>query len=106
MTYSEPVNQLLKYDKCKRYQPKYWPDYLSLGLTEKDIPQLIEMFKDKDLQFAKTSSMEVWAPVHAWRTLGQLKAKEEIDSQIIIAPKEYPGPLGIDWIMKKMGWIS
>ena len=76
MQYTEPVSKLLNYGECSRL--KDWPDYLTLGFSEKDIPQLIEMFRDKNLQFADSDSIEVWAPVHAWRTLAQLNAKEAI----------------------------
>lgn len=34
------------------------------------------------------------------------KAKETSPGQIIIAPEDHPGPDGILWIMKKLGWIT
>jgi hypothetical protein len=36
------------------------------------------MATDSDLNFASSDSLEVWAPIHAWRVLGQLKAEAAI----------------------------
>ena len=75
--YSDPVCKLLSYGKCKVEQiHQKWPDYMKLGLTKEHIPDLIRMAIDNDLHHAEEESAEVWAPVHAWRTLGQLGAKE------------------------------
>jgi len=73
--YCEPVNKLLEYGKPP--SSKKWRNYLNIGLSEKDIPLLIEMTNDDDLHLAEDDS-HMWAPVHAWRALGQLKAKEAI----------------------------
>ena len=74
--YSPPVDRLLTYGDC---QPgRDWPDYLQLGLTSEHVPELIRMATDEDLHFADTESLEVWAPVHAWRALGQLRAEAAI----------------------------
>lgn len=32
--------------------------------------------------------------------------KCDLKGKIVIAPKEYPGPLGIKWIMHNLGWIE
>ena len=53
-----------------------WPNYLELGLAEEHIPELIRMISDEALNHAGVDSSEVWAPLHAWRALGQLKAVE------------------------------
>ena len=75
--YSDTVCKLLNYGKCKVEQiHQKWPDYVKLGLTKEHIPDLIRMAIDNDLHHAEEESAEVWAPVHAWRTLGQLGAKE------------------------------
>ena len=36
------------------------------------------MLTDEDLSWADPNSAEVWAPLHAWRALGQLRAAEAI----------------------------
>ena len=73
--YSPPVSALLKYKDC--ISESSWPDYAAeFGLTKEDVPQLIQMIKDDDLWNADPEGLEVWAPVHAWRALGQLGAAE------------------------------
>lgn len=74
--YPLPVNKLLTYGDCRNF--KQWPNYLALGFTPEHIPELIRMTLDADLRWADSDSLEVWAPVHAWRALGQLRATEAI----------------------------
>ena len=76
MNYTDPVNRLLKYGKCEEI--KGWPDYLKNGLTHEHIPELICMVTDPKLLWANQESVEGWAPIHAWRALGQLRAEEAI----------------------------
>ena len=75
-TYDNPVAKLLTYGELDfRRGNESWPDYLELGLTEKHVPDLIHMTTDEDLNEAGRYSLAVWAPVHAWRALGQLRAE-------------------------------
>ena len=79
-SYSHPVSQLLTYGDCLKL-PR-WPeelDYLPLGFGSEHIPDLIRMVLDDDLYWANSDSLEVWAPVHAWRVLGQLQAEAAIE---------------------------
>ena len=76
-TYISPVNSLLTYGDCREFQE--WPNYLELGFTRDHIPELIRMAIDEELNWADPDSLEAWAPVHAWRTLGQLRAEEAIE---------------------------
>jgi hypothetical protein len=79
--YSPPVNRLLTLGDCRRQ--KAWPDYpAQFGLTAEYIPELIRMATDKELNWGDPDSREVWAPVHAWRALGQLKAEAAINPLI------------------------
>ena len=75
--YTQPVATLLSYGE-RRYL-KQWPDYLALGFTPEHIPELIRLATDAELHWAHSDSSEVWAPVHAWRALGQLHAEEAIE---------------------------
>lgn len=70
--YNPPLDQLLSYESPLELDE--WPDYLDLGFTENHIEDLIKMALDNDLHESLTGGEEIWAPVHAWRTLGQLKA--------------------------------
>ena len=75
--YQPPVSKLLRYGDCRNYRK--WPNYVKqLSLEEKHIPELIRMATDEKLNQGDSESLEVWSPVHAWRALGQLKAKEAI----------------------------
>ena len=80
--YTFPVDQLLTYGDCQEIGTSFddWPDYLELGFTNEHVPQLIQMVTDDELENADLDSLEVWAPIHAWRTLGQL------GSEAVIAP--------------------
>jgi hypothetical protein len=74
--YAEPVSQLLTLGDCRGSQD--WPDYLALGIGPAQIPDLIRMVEDDELNWADSESLEVWAPVHAWRALGQLRAEAAV----------------------------
>jgi hypothetical protein len=74
--YTEPVSKLLTMGDCRGQAE--WPDYLALGLGPEQVPDLIRMAEDEELHWADSESLEVWAPVHAWRTLGQLRAEAAI----------------------------
>ncbi|HEX2913946.1 MAG TPA: PBS lyase [Chloroflexia bacterium] len=79
--YSPPVDRLLTYGDCQKMNEESpdWPDYVKeLGLTKEDIPELIRMVQDDDLNWADQESLDIWAPTHAWRALGQLKAVEAV----------------------------
>lgn len=76
ITYAAPVDALLSFGEP---HARKWPDYLTqFNLTAADIPELIRMATDLDLNWAESESSEVWAPLHAWRSLGQLKAEAAI----------------------------
>ncbi|WP_416673988.1 HEAT repeat domain-containing protein [Egbenema bharatensis] len=80
-TYAPPVDALLRVgDKYLRSYHGKWANYPEIyGFTAEHIPELIQMAIDPDLNWADSESLEVWAPVHAWRTLGQLKAEAAIE---------------------------
>ncbi len=85
ITYSPPVNALLQLGEKHVRPPEEWPDYAQLyGLTAEHIPDLIQMAIDQDLSWADAESQEVWAPVHAWRALGQLRAEAAIEPLLSI----------------------
>jgi hypothetical protein len=75
-SYPAPVNQLLQLGDVRGLTAE--PDYLALGLGPEDAADLIRMAQDEALHFADGESPEVWAPMHAWRALGQLRAVSAI----------------------------
>src|SRR5438093_123369 len=72
--YKDPVARLLTLGDARPV--KTWPNYLELGLSREHVPELIRMATDDELNWADSESLEVWAPIHAWRALGQLRAEE------------------------------
>ncbi len=79
VSYPYPVSRLLNLGEPRNSQE--WPVYLALGLKAEHVPDLIRMLTDEDLNDADTDtdSREVWAPLHAWRALGQLHAEAAIE---------------------------
>ncbi len=79
--YTLPVSLLLTVGDARNLSQ--WPDYpAAYGLTRAHIPDLIRMMQDEGLNWADSDSDEVWAPIHAWRALGQLRAESAIDAII------------------------
>jgi hypothetical protein len=82
-TYSPPVNKLLAYVDCSKLQD--FPNYIEeFGFGKEHIPDLIRLATDKTLHVTCLDTLLVWAPVHAWRTLGQLRATEAIEPLITL----------------------
>lgn len=54
----------------------------SLGLTQKHVPDLVRMVRDRRLNLASGESDEVWAPVHALSALAELDFHEHINALI------------------------
>ena len=98
--YTEPVTKLLTLGDPRESKTKEWLDYYSLGITEKDIPQLIELLTDMDLYYLDSDNPAVWSTLHTWRALGQLKGKEAIIPLInILVDKELEDD---DWIREEI----
>jgi hypothetical protein len=78
--YPPPLDRLLTYGDPGFQQRAEWPDYVAMCQRgPRHVPALIRRRSDDDLNEADTDSPEVWAPLHAWRALGQLRAEAAID---------------------------
>lgn len=75
MTDLSPLDRLLKLG-AEPARRRTWPDYRTLGLEDRHIPALIRMATDPALHAAEERDPAGWAPVHAWRALGQMEAQE------------------------------
>jgi hypothetical protein len=75
--YSSPLDKLLNIGDPRETKPP--PDYLAMGFEPEHIPELIRMATDEKLNNAPGDSAEVWAPLHAWRTLGKLRAEAAVE---------------------------
>jgi len=99
-TYTEPVTKLLT---LGRPDNRGWRDYLKMGFTYADIPELIRLVEDKDLRWMEKPDgisededlTEWYGQIHAWRALAQLKAEDAIPALLSILHEidEY----GDDW---------
>jgi hypothetical protein len=74
-----PVRQLLMIGEAGFYTHAEWPDYPeSFDLDQLHVGALIRMACDRELDSGDPNSSAVWAPVHAWRALGQLRAEASV----------------------------
>lgn len=74
--YADPVRQLLTIGKTDNAEPDKWVHYPErFSLRDEHIGALIRMALGPALLDGDPDSAEVWAPVHAWRALGQLRAE-------------------------------
>src|SRR6266851_5168089 len=96
-SYPAPVDKLLTYGDPRDSQA--WPNYVQLGLTQDHVPDLIQMALDRDLMWADSDALEVWAPVHAWRALGQLRAESAIQPLIGLWREQGKAEGLDDWLL-------
>ena len=78
-----------------------WADYLKLGFEEKDVPDLLQLICDKSLRSDEAGTNETWVPMHAWRTLGQLRSAKAV-STLIVLFDHLPYH---DWALKDLGTV-
>jgi hypothetical protein len=75
--YPPPLDRLLTLGEPERN--KDWADYSELGIGPDHRAELLRMAGDPQFDAMPPESPAVWAPVHAWRALGQLRAAEVLD---------------------------
>ncbi len=86
--YTTPVSQLLTYGELYDYAFNNSTPYLEkFGLTAEHIPELIRMVGDDELHDSDEESLEVWAPIHAWRSLAELRNEAAIQPLISVIHK-------------------
>jgi len=85
--YSAPVAALLSLGKpaASNRRARPWNDYQARGITEEHVPDLIRMATDEALNREPDTSTGVWAPLHAWRALGQLGAFAAVEPLLTLA---------------------
>ncbi|WP_420127207.1 hypothetical protein [Longimicrobium sp.] len=97
MTYLPPVDRLLKLG-AEPARRRTWPDYRTLGLEDRHVPALIRMATDPALQAAEERDPAGWAPVHAWRALGQLRAAAAAEPLLDLLQREMES----DWVFREV----
>src|ERR1700736_2333947 len=77
--HTDPVRQLLTVGETSLFSRAQWVDYPeTYALRSEHIPALIRMSCDLTLHQRNQDGPEIWAPVHAWRALAQLRAVEAV----------------------------
>jgi hypothetical protein len=94
MDYHEPVSRLLALGE-EPVRQDAWPDYLAMGFTPADVPELIRLARDAAGWSDDTT--EPWGPIHAWRTLGQLRAAEAVPPLVALLAGDTS-----DWISEEV----
>ena len=57
-----------------------WPNYVKqYGFTLDDVPSLLRLYADEEINTMDSDRPEVWTQVHVWRTLGQLRSETSIE---------------------------
>ena len=103
--FSEPVLALCALGEDAARQSE-WIDYqATLGLKDEHIPELIRIVEDIEIFMPEDEDVdedapEIYAPIHAWRALGQLKAEQAIPALMDLTILN--DDLNIDWIMEEM----
>jgi HEAT repeat protein len=82
-----PLDRLLKLG-AEPARRRTWPNYLSLGLEDRHVPALIRMAVDPALHATAARDAKAWAPLHAWRALGQLRAPDAAGPLILLLQRE------------------
>jgi hypothetical protein len=89
--YGDPVQRLLNIGETSTYDPAEWLDYAEeFGIRHEHVGELIRLACDAALLDADSGTREVWAPLHAWRALGQLRAAESV-VPLLALMKTMPG---------------
>jgi hypothetical protein len=96
--YFPPLDKLLTLGKPQ--DRAGWFPYLDHGLGPEHIAELKRMLLDPVLNEADTDGPLVWAPLHAWRALGVLRAASAVDAllQAMIDEDERGG----DWALEEI----
>ena len=94
--YAPPLDRLLTLGDVRG--GREWADYAALGFGPEHIPELIRMATDERLNWADPDSQEVWAPIHAWRVLGLLRAEAAIEPLLGLFTELEDS----DWIAEEM----
>ena len=94
--YHPPVAQLLSCGRPQNISRTEWFDYVeAYGLTDEHIPALIQLAAEEDLDWEDAE--ECYAPIHAYRALGQLRAEAAIQPLVSLLDND-----DSDWFMEDL----
>ena len=103
-SYAPPVDQLLALGELKWGDP--WLEYDELGITAAHVPELIRLLLDESVYWAEAGSAEVWATMHAWRALAQLRAEAAIEPLLEVMGWDDEADWALDEIPRVLGMIG
>ncbi len=103
--YHPPVDRLLTLGR-EPASRRTWPDYRHLGLSARHVPELVRMATDPALLAAEERSAAGWAPLHAWRALGQLEAQAAAAPLLALLEREWEDDAVVDEIPLVLGMIG
>jgi len=75
-------------------------DYTTIGIGREHIPELIRMVRDERLISSDAGESALWAGVHAWRALGDLKAHEAV--RPLIELLDWIDEREDDWVLAEL----
>jgi hypothetical protein len=83
---SEPVQELFLLGEDAA-RGREWPDYLAFGITTEHTPELLRIVsRIRSFWYGdEYDDDQGYTPIHAWRALGQLQAKDAISDLIFLA---------------------
>lgn len=83
MDYAPPLDKFLRLGAPQRdiLEP---PSYARFGVGPEHVSELIRMATDVELNTAMSDSIEVWAPIHAWRALAEIQPVAALDALLSI----------------------
>lgn len=82
--YTQPVSKLLTYAPLATFKAVIWPDYTAMGISSRDIAELIRLATDQQLRTDDADDMEFAAPTYAIHILAQLRAEAAIEPLITL----------------------
>jgi hypothetical protein len=101
-SYPPPVQHLFQLGSARENtKPELWSEYLKLGIGPEHVPDLIRVAQGwRRHWFDKEETPAVWAHIHAWRALGQLKATEAIEPLLALLTDMQEK--GDDWSLEEI----
>jgi len=105
LSYHPPVDRLLRLG-AEPASRRVWPDYRNLGLSARHVPELVCMATDAALLTAEEKEAARWAPLHAWRALGQLEAPAAVAPLLALLERAWEDVAVYDEIPIVLGMIG
>lgn len=104
-TYPPPLDRLLRLGSLYT-RGDDWRDYRQMGLGPEHVADLVRMAGDPALNYADEDDPWVYAPLHAWRALGQLAAPEAASPAVQVLAQLPDDDFASDELPEVLGMIG